>query len=76
MTLTTADLLLIVDVMTNLQMDQVESLTEGSVDDDDYSRPALAQIVRTLRSLERLHGDAIDVGGEIALAEALLEVDA
>ena len=76
MTLNTTALLEVVNTMTGLQMDQVESLTEGSVDDDDYSRPALVEIVKSLKWLEYLYGDRVDVAEELALAEALLEVDA
>ena len=79
MTLTTADLLELVDAMTGLQMDQVASLTEGDPDDDAYNINALREIQDTLQRIQdRFDGD-VDLWAEIAHAEVMvdaLEVDA
>jgi len=79
MTLYLNDLLTIVNELGCLQLDQVESLSEGSTDQDDYNHNALREIVRALRRIQnRLDpegDDVVDLWGDIAHAEALMEVD-
>lgn len=77
MTLYLNDLLTIVNEMGRLQLDQVESLAEGSTDVDDYNHNAVREIVRVLEHIQNRFGDdVVDLWGDIAHAEALLEVDA
>jgi hypothetical protein len=77
MTLYLNDLLTIVNEMGRLQLDQVESLAEGSTDEDDYNHNAVREIVRVLEHIQNRFGDdVVDLWGDIANAEALLEVDA
>ena len=71
--LTTADLLFIFDELARVQRDQLESLHEGSYDDDDYNLNAVREIRRTLLMIQNnLGDDAVDLWGEIAQAETIL----
>lgn len=75
MTLYLNDLLTIVNELGCLQLDQLESLSEGSTDQDDYNHNALREIVRALRRVQNRFDDTVDLWGDIFHAEALMEVD-
>ena len=73
MTLELNDLFTIMHRMGPLQWDQVESLIEGSSDQDDYNPNALRHIRRVLIFLSAY--EEIDVWGDIAHVDTLLEAN-